>query len=167
VATTTRTSTADRLVAADALDFALFQHAQQLGLHGQRHVADFVEKYCAVIGLLELSDVPACRPGERSLLVPEEFRLDQLRRNRRAVQGHKCPTGSRAALVDRPRHKLFPGARFSQNADPRLARRDAIELRHNTLHGCALPNDFVLAQALLELAVLALKALQLQRILDR
>jgi hypothetical protein len=32
------------LVGADALDLALFQHAQQLGLHGGRHVADFVEE---------------------------------------------------------------------------------------------------------------------------
>ena len=34
----------DGLVAADALHLALFQHAQQLGLHGERHVADFVEE---------------------------------------------------------------------------------------------------------------------------
>ena len=49
----------DRFVAADALDLAFFQHAQQLGLHVQRHVADLVEKNRAVIRLLEFSDVPA------------------------------------------------------------------------------------------------------------
>ena len=34
----------DRPVAADALHLAFFQHAQQLGLHDQRHVADLVEE---------------------------------------------------------------------------------------------------------------------------
>ena len=34
----------DGLAAADALDLALLQHAQQLGLHGQRHVAHLVEE---------------------------------------------------------------------------------------------------------------------------
>jgi len=46
-----------RLVSANAFDFSLFQHAQQFGLHGQRHVADFVEKQRAVRGLLKLANV--------------------------------------------------------------------------------------------------------------
>ena len=50
----------DGFVAADALDFAFFEDAEQLGLHGQRHVADFVEEEGAAVGLLELADV-ACR----------------------------------------------------------------------------------------------------------
>ena len=46
-----------RLVAADALDFAFLQYAQQFGLHGQRHVADFVEKNRSPLGLLEFADM--------------------------------------------------------------------------------------------------------------
>ena len=59
-------------IAADALHLALFQHAQQLRLHHQRHVADFVQKQRAVIGLLELADVARQRAGERSLFVAEQ-----------------------------------------------------------------------------------------------
>ncbi len=55
---------ADGLGRADALDFAFFEHAQQLGLHGQRHVADFVEEERSVLGLLEFADVPPGRAGE-------------------------------------------------------------------------------------------------------
>ena len=54
-------------VAAHALHLPLFQHAQQLGLHHQRHVADLIQKQRAVVGLLELADVPRGRAGERAL----------------------------------------------------------------------------------------------------
>ena len=53
-----------RLLSADALHFALFQHAQQLGLHGQRHVADFIQEQRAFTGLLEFADMPGGGAGE-------------------------------------------------------------------------------------------------------
>ena len=52
---------AHRRAAADALDLALFENAQQLGLHDRRHVADLVEKQRAAMGLLELAGVPQLR----------------------------------------------------------------------------------------------------------
>ena len=38
---------------ADALELALLQHAQQLGLQLERHLADLVEKQRAAVGQLE------------------------------------------------------------------------------------------------------------------
>ena len=46
-----------RRAAAEALDFALLQHAQQLGLQRQRHLGDFVEQDRAALRLLELAGV--------------------------------------------------------------------------------------------------------------
>ena len=43
----------DRLGAADALELALLQHAQQLDLHVERQVADLVEEQRAAVGQLE------------------------------------------------------------------------------------------------------------------
>ena len=156
-----------RLIATNAFHFCFFQHPQQLRLHGQRHVANLIQKNCAVIGLLELSNMPSRCAGERSFLVPEKFRLNQLGRNRRAIQGHKRTPRARTAFVNRSRHQLFSCARFSQDADPRFTHRHALQLRHHALHGCALPYNLVLAQALLELPVFAFQPLQLQRILHR
>ena len=45
-------------VRADRLEFLVLQHAQQLALQRQRHVADLVEKQRAAIGQLELADAP-------------------------------------------------------------------------------------------------------------
>ena len=78
-----------RLVAADALDFAFFQHAQQFRLHRERHVANFVEEQRAVMGLLEFSDVARGRAGERAFFVAEQLRFHQLGGNRGAIQRDK------------------------------------------------------------------------------
>src|SRR5439155_143304 len=50
---------ADRLVAPDALERLLLEHAQHLGLGGRRHVADLVEEEGAAVALLELADAAA------------------------------------------------------------------------------------------------------------
>ncbi len=47
---------ANRLIAADALDFPLFENAQQFRLHGDGHVANFVKKQRATFGLFEFAD---------------------------------------------------------------------------------------------------------------
>ncbi len=61
----------NRFVAANALDFAFLQHAQQLRLHGEWHVTDFVQEQRAASGLLELTDVPASRAGEGTFFMAE------------------------------------------------------------------------------------------------
>jgi hypothetical protein len=51
----------------------VFQHAQDLGLEVQRHVADLVQENGAGVRLLELADALADGPAEGSLLVTEEL----------------------------------------------------------------------------------------------
>ena len=46
-----------RAIAADALDLALLEHAQQLGLQRDVELADLVEEDRAAVGLLEAADV--------------------------------------------------------------------------------------------------------------
>ena len=73
----------ERLAAADALDLALLQDAQELGLHRQRHVADLVEEERAAARALELAAALLGRAGERARLVAEELGLDELAREAR------------------------------------------------------------------------------------
>ena len=75
----------DRLVAAEPLEAALLEHAQQLGLRDERHVADFVEEQRALVGQLEASGLAIVRAGERALLVAEDFRFEQRVGQRGAV----------------------------------------------------------------------------------
>src|SRR5579863_5696576 len=68
------------LIAAEALDFPFFQHSQQFRLHRQRHIANLIEKYRAMIRLLKFSNMPSRSSSERAFFVSEKFRLNQLRR---------------------------------------------------------------------------------------
>ena len=75
----TRACTWHLAAPAEAGDDALLEHAQELGLHVERHVADLVEQDGAARGELELARV-ALGAGARegALLVAEELRLEQL-----------------------------------------------------------------------------------------
>ena len=88
----------DRLLRADPLDLALLQHAQQLRLRAQAHVADLVEEERAAVGLLELADLLRGGAGERALLVAEQLALDQLLGDRRAVDLHEGARRARRLL---------------------------------------------------------------------
>ena len=50
VAEMTRTSTCTVVVGAERLERPLLQHAQQLGLGGQRHLGDLVQEQRAAVG---------------------------------------------------------------------------------------------------------------------
>src|ERR1700693_3094262 len=89
---------ANRFVAPDAFYLTFFKHPQKLGLHAQRHIPDFVEKNCPLVGLLELSNVPPGRARERALLMSKKFRLNQLRGHGRAIQSHERSSRARASF---------------------------------------------------------------------
>src|ERR1039458_7068436 len=57
--------------AAQPLELALLQNAQQLGLQLQRDVADFVQKKRALVGQLEAPDLLADGARECALLMAE------------------------------------------------------------------------------------------------
>jgi len=76
----------NRLIASDTLHFPFFKNAQQFRLHRNGHVANFIEKERAAFRLLEFANVFCRRARERSLFVAEEFRFDQLRGDRGAIQ---------------------------------------------------------------------------------
>ena len=65
------------LVGAQALDFAVLQGAQQLGLHGQRQLAHFVKEQGAAVGCLEAARAVAHGARKRTAAVAEQLALGQ------------------------------------------------------------------------------------------
>src|SRR5205814_7024542 len=61
----------DRRRAAEPLDLALLEAAEELRLQAGVHLADLVEKERPAVGLLEAPDPPPVGPRERALLVAE------------------------------------------------------------------------------------------------
>src|SRR5207247_5449594 len=66
--------------AANAVEFARLQHAQELGLRLQRQLADLIQKKRAAVGELEATTALLRGAGEGAFLVAEELALDQLAR---------------------------------------------------------------------------------------
>ena len=61
---------------AETHEVPFFEHAEELGLHAERHVADFVEEERARAGFFEQTFFAAARVGESARLIAEEFALE-------------------------------------------------------------------------------------------
>ena len=123
-----------RLVAADALELALLQHAQELGLHRGRHLTDLVEEERATVRELEAPDASRARASERAGLVAEQLALEQALRKRGAVQFDERAIRPIAGLVNERRHALLARAALASDQHRRHARRDALHQLDDGLH---------------------------------
>ena len=79
------------LLAAYAHHLAVLDHTQQLHLHTERHVRDFVEEQSASAGLFEDASSGLHRSGEGASFVAEELGLEQGFREGAAVDGDERP----------------------------------------------------------------------------
>ena len=100
---------------ADGFKALLIQRAQQFGLGLERHVADFVEKERATIGLLQLADFVVERAGEAAFAVAEQFAFDQLFGDGGAVHFDKGFVSTRAGGVDSVGDQFLPSAAFAED----------------------------------------------------
>ena len=137
--------------AADALELALLEDAQQLGLQLQRQLADLVEEDRRAVRHLEAARLAGHRPGVRPLLAAEQLALDQGRGQRRAVDLDHRPGAARAELVDPLRDQLLadPGLAFDEHRRP--GGRDLLDQAQHPQDGRALADH---APAPVEQAVL-------------
>ena len=113
MAQTTRTSTCERFVFADAADFAAFQHAQQFGLHRLGQLADFVEEQRAAVGDFEQADAMFVGAGEAAFAMAEQFAFDQAFGQCAAVDGHERLFGAVALIVHAAGDQFLAGAGFA------------------------------------------------------
>ena len=123
------------------------------------------------MGHLHEARLAGRRARERALLVAEQLGLEELLRQRCAVDGHEALAGARAVGVNGAGDELLPGARLAQDEDVRLrARRLLHELEHLPDRRAG-ADDVLEPEGLLELpaqvAVLDLKAAMTQRTLHR
>src|SRR5436190_14148854 len=72
-------------ITADASECAVLEKAQQLGLKGTAHIANLIEKYRAAVCFFHAPRLLFDRAGERAFLVTEQFALEEVLWNRRAV----------------------------------------------------------------------------------
>src|SRR5262245_61975704 len=115
---------ADALRAAQPLEDAGLQHAQEPPLYLQRDLADFVQEYRAAVGQFESPRLGRLRAGESAFLVDEQLALDQRRRKRRAVDDNEGASVAQAALMNGVGQQLLARARLSLKQDGCVGRGD-------------------------------------------
>ncbi len=95
---------------SDGPDLLLLEGAQQLRLERRRQLGDLVEEERSAVGLHEEAPARAVGAGEGAAGVAEELALQQVLRNRRAVDRHERAAASRRLGVDGPGENLLAGA---------------------------------------------------------
>ena len=114
---------------ADAAYLALLEHAQELALGREGHLANLVEEHRAAIGGLEQPRLRRRGAGEGPSFVSEHLALQQRLGERRAVEPEEGARCTRRGVVDRASHDLLADARLPEDEHGDLGGGDAREHR--------------------------------------
>jgi hypothetical protein len=93
----------------------VFENAQQLGLRGYRHFADFIKQDGAAFGQFEAPRAALEGSREGPFFVAKDFAFNQRLRNCRAVDRDEGTLPARAELMNRASHQLFASATGSRD----------------------------------------------------
>ncbi len=131
----------------------LLQHAQQLHLQVDRHLGDLVEEQGAAGGLANQALARAHGARVRALGMAEELGLQQVVRNRAAVDRHERALGAAAAVVDRLRDELLAGAALAGDEHVGIGVGDAVDHVVHAADAVALADQLAAAEHALEAAL--------------
>ena len=101
---------ADLVSTTDPPDLSFLQGTQELCLHGNVKLGNFVEKERAPVRDLEKALLLGVGAGELTLLMSEEFRLEQIFVYGSTVYRLKHLLGSRRLIVGGPRNQFLSGS---------------------------------------------------------
>ena len=124
-------------VGADALNFSGFEKSQEHHLHAHAHFADFVEEDGAVLRHLQESGLITIGTREASAHMPEELGFEQRIGYARTVHRDEGAGGTRAHLMNQPRHDLFPDAGFPGDQYFGVRARGAVDVLLDEANGLA------------------------------
>ena len=101
---------ASRPGAAQALEFPFLEKSQQFGLEGQGQGLHFIQKQAAAVGFFQTPGLGSDRPREGAFLYTEQLDLQQIFRQRGAIDFEKGILGPGTQGVDHPGEQGLAGA---------------------------------------------------------
>ncbi len=129
-------------LAADAIELAFGQYAQQAGLQLRRHVADFIEEQRAAVGLFEAAATQCIGAGERTFFVTEQFGLEQIRSECGRVQRDEGLAGARAVTMQGAGDQFLARAGFAGDQHGHAGARQPADGAKHFLHRRRLSQHF-------------------------
>lgn len=118
----------DGFVAADALEVAVFDDAEDFFLYGEGDVAEFVEEEGAVVGLFEEAGASFVCAGEGAGFVAEEFGFDEAGAEGGAVELDEGFLPAWGEVVEVLCGEFFAGAAFADEEEGSVDGGDAGEV---------------------------------------
>jgi hypothetical protein len=100
---------------ADSPHGPLFQNTQQLRLHGNRELTDFIEKYRSPVGRFNRTCAGRNRSCESPFGVAKELRVEEILGQGGTVDDDQRAVPSWRCLVKRTRYELFASACLALN----------------------------------------------------
>src|SRR5271157_33878 len=136
---------------ADALNLAVLDDAQQLGLHGQGSFPHFIQEHGAPVSVLEQSRACVRGPGEGAAHMAEQLALQE-RINQCGTVAHcQALLAHRADLMDGAGNELFARAGGTYEENVGVVAGNLAGKIEDFEHGRAFANDAVEFQVLQEL----------------
>ena len=127
-------------------ELAVLEDVEELALQGRVKIADLVEEDGPAIRRLELADLELMRTGEGAALVPEELALQQLARDRRAVDLDERAALAHRLLVDRARDHVLARAGLAHDEHRDVDAGGLLDDLAHLTHPRAAPQPDFLAQ---------------------
>src|SRR5260370_218559 len=95
------------------------------------------------VSLLKFADFGFRSACKTAINMPEEFRLDQLLGNRRAIDLHERAFAAKAGSMQRARNELLARTAFTVDQHSAIGRRRNGNLLTQRLHGDAVANNLI------------------------
>ena len=131
------------LVAADAGEGAVFEEAEQFGLEGAAHVADFVQEDGAAVGFFDAAEFLADGAGEGAFFVAEEFAFQEVLGDGGAIDADVIVLAAAAQAVERAGDQFLAGAAFAQDQDGGVGGGDVSDELAQFVHLGGFADDLV------------------------
>jgi hypothetical protein len=128
-------------LAAQPRELAVLEHLQELGLQTRMHLADLVQEDGALIGILELAELPLLGSRERALFEAEELALQELRGQGGAIHLDEGTLAAGRELVQGAGHELLAGAALASDQDGDVRVRHLLDDLAHLAHLGSVPSQ--------------------------
>ena len=120
-----------RFQSTHRIDCSLLQNTQQLHLHVQRQVTNFVQKNGTAVGQFKTPNAVGHGAGKGAFAMTKQFAFQQIFGNGCTIDGHKISAATVGLIVQGTRHQLFARSALTRNEHCGIGRRHALNQMPN------------------------------------
>src|SRR5215211_6358192 len=133
----------NRMTSSYSFKLTFLEHAQELGLHVQRELADLVEKKGSAVRNLKSSEASGIRSGESTLFVTEQLAFNQCTGQGSAIHFDQRASLAPAEIMNCTGQQFLAGSSLAENHYCRVERGHLFGLPQHLSQWLAASYDLV------------------------